>query len=483
MQVSIRRDDSLANVKALFSLSVRMAQLIGLEKDPGESYPPFEAEMRRRLWWHICGLESRGAEEGAARRTSIVDGTDVRLPSNLNDTDLTPDMTEYPQPRTGITDITWLLVRSEILRLVYNVKTVKLRHMAGSPTNGNTAIMKTEQKKVLEDGIRRFETEYLRYLHPSRPYDWLCIAFVEGMLVSAFCPLASVPFCLTHHYLQIKCRLQVTHPNTLLPTKTMSPADRSILLQSSVSIIRLAHACATYHFTSQWSWYFRGWMQWHCIAVVIAELGGNKDEAFMREAWKVLDPILATWDKVYERKRDEPAWEHVNAAIQRAMEKRAAMGIGMEQTKPRQEQQAIHQQQEPTPRLMEQQSLSHSSTDPMNSGSSAALPTAFPGIWQTGWNNVPDSIPDISQALVEAQPTYGQQYFSRPPQTVTNSVPFMTGCAPSIPGMEMDISYNDFSYNDGLDNIDFSAFEGVFGDGIWDISPPSTEFTMDGMNS
>lgn len=186
VQVSIRRDDSLANVKALFSLAVRMAQLIGLDKDPGQAYPPFEAEMRRRLWWHICGLESRGAEEGASRRTSILDGTDVRFPSNLNDTDLTPDMTEYPQPRAGITDVTWLLVRSEIFRLVYSVKTVKLRYLAGTPSEGNAAAVKTEQKEVLEDGIKRFESEYLRYLHPSRAYDWLCIAFIEGMLVSTF---------------------------------------------------------------------------------------------------------------------------------------------------------------------------------------------------------------------------------------------------------------------------------------------------------
>lgn len=163
-----------------------MAQLIGLHNDPdsipNNSINPFESEMRRRAWWHICGLESRGAEEGSVRRTSIQDNTHVPFPSNLNDMDLDPETKDKPVPRTGITDMTWLLVRSDIVRLVHGLKSAQRDNPGDTP-----AALKAKQRKIFEETQTLFETTYLRHLHPSRPYDWLCTAWIEGMLVSCPC--------------------------------------------------------------------------------------------------------------------------------------------------------------------------------------------------------------------------------------------------------------------------------------------------------
>lgn len=218
-------------------------------------------------------------------------------------------------------------------------------------------------------------------------------------------------------------------------------------------------------------------MQWYCIAVVIAELGGNKDERFVEEAWKVLDPILEGWDRVYESKREEPAWEHVNSAIQRAKGKRVALEAGNSGGKRQQvrmaEERTQHSMPVPTEMVL------------ASTGASAAQWTGMNGIWQTTWTDVPDASTTVSavpQAPSNAQPDLRQQYFS-PGQTVTNDVPFHTGCAPLMLGMEMDFNCNDLSFNDGLDNIDFSAFEGVFGDGMWDFSPTSAELMVDGVDS
>jgi hypothetical protein len=188
MHISMRRDDSLSNVRALFSLAVRMSQLIGLEKDPGKTFAPLEADLRRRLWWHICGLESRGAEEGGTRQTSIIDGTDVGLPSNLNDIDLSPDSKEHPQPREGITEATFPLIRCELVRLVHQIYTVRRKYSADT-SGGDSETMKVEQRGVLEAGRQSLHSKFLRHLHPSRPIDWLCIAWLEGMLVSQLCTL------------------------------------------------------------------------------------------------------------------------------------------------------------------------------------------------------------------------------------------------------------------------------------------------------
>ena len=160
-----------------------MAQLIGLQEDPGDKFSPFEAEMRRRLWWHICGLESRGAEEGGARQSSIMENRNVQLPLNLNDVDLNPDSRERPHPRTGVTDITFALIRWDSLRLVQKLMEIKKRHVGGG-RSFNGAKLKEEQLKALDEIKARMDTYYKRYFHGSRPLDWLCMRWIELMSVS-----------------------------------------------------------------------------------------------------------------------------------------------------------------------------------------------------------------------------------------------------------------------------------------------------------
>jgi hypothetical protein len=160
-----------------------MAQLIGLDKDPEDEYPVFESEMRRRLWWHVCGLESRGAEEGGARKVSIMDEANVQLPSNLNDIDLDPTRTERIEPRQGVTEMTHVLVRFEFMKLIFQMMSTR-RKFVPDIMRTNVETMKAEQRKIFESEKARMKSEYLSHLHPSRPMDWLSICWVEGMFVS-----------------------------------------------------------------------------------------------------------------------------------------------------------------------------------------------------------------------------------------------------------------------------------------------------------
>ena len=182
-QISIRRDDTTGNIRALFSLAVRMAQMMGLQQDPEDAFSPFEAEYRRRLWWHICGLESRGAEEGGARQSSIMEESHVRLPSNLNDVDLDPNARDPPQSRTGVTEVTFVLLRWESVRMIQTLMEIKKKHKAKGQDAPDVEAFKADQRKALDEATLRIETYYLRHLHESRPHDWLCIGWIELMMV------------------------------------------------------------------------------------------------------------------------------------------------------------------------------------------------------------------------------------------------------------------------------------------------------------
>lgn len=210
----------------------------------------------------------------------------------------------------------------------------------------------------------------------------------------------------------------------------------------------------------------RGWVQWHSIAIVIAELGGNKNQHFVNTAWAVLDPILSDWDKVYRAKKDEPAWVHVNALIGRARQLRRQVPDAPVKTSDDSQNPSISNDlQDLTP----QQPYPNSLPQYAQSSIMGVLPDAT---WQS-WSPSNSSGTIVPRYEHSGQPTPTlQQFQAFPTPTAANvDVPFQTGCAPTMYGFDG----ADFGYIEGLDNIDFSAFDAVFKDVAWDFSSPSTD--------
>lgn len=185
LQVCLRRHDDGTNMCALFSLAVRSAQIIGIHEDPGGKYPPFEAELRRRLWFHVVGLESRTAEDSAALSKSIMQNRSVKLPLNLNDYDLQLGATQPPKSRIAVTDMTFCLLRFEIHSLVYGLWNIRNKNITTWTTQSSTATgIREEQMAFFEETQARLQSQYLSYMDASRPNDYMCLTFIRGMLVN-----------------------------------------------------------------------------------------------------------------------------------------------------------------------------------------------------------------------------------------------------------------------------------------------------------
>lgn len=154
--------------------------MIGAHEDPERKYSPLESEIRRRVWCHLQGLENSTAEEGQSRGKSVMANSNVKLPSNLNDCDLDPEMIQAPEPRSGITDMTFPTLRFEIHRLVFELLAIKMRHSSG----WNQGLsLRDMQSEYLETTKSRLQEQFICHLDPSRPYDWMCLKFVNAMLV------------------------------------------------------------------------------------------------------------------------------------------------------------------------------------------------------------------------------------------------------------------------------------------------------------
>lgn len=86
---------------------MRAAQSIGFHRD-GDNFrlTPFEAEMRRRIWWHLFSHDARATEDHGITIDVLDHASDIKFPLNINDDDMDPGMTELPPARPGWTDMT-----------------------------------------------------------------------------------------------------------------------------------------------------------------------------------------------------------------------------------------------------------------------------------------------------------------------------------------------------------------------------------------
>lgn len=230
--------------------------------------------------------------------------------------------------------------------------------------------------------------------------------------------------------------------------------ERMHLLQASVDIIQLSHVLAVDHRISDSLWYFRGFVQWHCLAVVVAELGWNPNQSFSNTAWAILDPMLADWDAVYESKKEEPAWHYVNSIIERARSLRR-------QSRPHAATKStvIKFGQTPDVCMLSDRAASTNTpamtTYPIRTATNTAAMQSYAAHVPQTQHRQREILGFQQQPPTRFQQTHMPQY-----QTVDSyeNTPYaVTGASNSF----------DFGGVNGFDDIDFSAFDEVFSSASW----------------
>ncbi|UPL03072.1 hypothetical protein LCI18_014006 [Fusarium solani-melongenae] len=109
-------------VWVLTRLVIRLAQSISLHRD-GTSLKlsPFETEMRLRLWWHLCVLDSRAPEDQGFQPTVDLTNQELRFPLNVNDDQIYPDMTHFPAESDGWTEMSFFLIQTKSCRVMHPI--------------------------------------------------------------------------------------------------------------------------------------------------------------------------------------------------------------------------------------------------------------------------------------------------------------------------------------------------------------------------
>ncbi|KAL2822572.1 fungal-specific transcription factor domain-containing protein [Aspergillus granulosus] len=289
---AVRREDDTKFVWSMSALALRLAQGLGLHRD-GNNFglKPFEAEMRRRLWWHIVLLDLRSSEDHGTDVQIHDQMFDTKLPLNINDTDIYPDLEERPKARTEFTDMSFFLIRCDICYALRRVAYICPNGASGAHTVENCP-------NVVQSVNRHIEEQYLKYCDMTDPIQWVSATVARLVLT--------------------KMWLVIHHPITSSDHDTkISSESRESLFISSIEVTEFARLVKEDENTKKWSWMFDTHMQWHAIAMVLSELCVRPLSPLTDRAWLAVTTIYDDWLRT-AKQRKGMLWRPLAQLMKRA---------------------------------------------------------------------------------------------------------------------------------------------------------------------
>jgi hypothetical protein len=230
----------------LAGVLVRVGLSMKLHRDGSHfaNITTFEAEIRRRLWWQICFIDSRSEDLHVSEYKISENMFDTKLPTNTDDTNLVLGISHPAVAAEGWTDMTIFLVRCEIWKLSRQLQSSSA---TSSPHNLDRKL------ELFQQSQKRIENTYLKHLNPDQPL---------------------------HSFVVTSTRLFATKVELILHTKrhgcTVQPFDApqsDKLFMSSLSIIEYTHALQNEPTWSGWSWQTQGrHPPWQALHFVLNQL-------------------------------------------------------------------------------------------------------------------------------------------------------------------------------------------------------------------
>ena len=300
--VCVRRHDDTRFVWSLTGLAIRIAQSLGLHRDGSKfGLSPFDTEMRRRIWWQVCILDTRASEDHGSDGGILQQSFDTQFPSSINDSDIDPEATEPPVPRPGVSEMTFCLIRYEICKL----SRVLSCDLLGEGFSQDAAKQETleDKERVVKECSERLEEKYLQYCEKAGPLYW--VAATVARLIMA------------------KMSLVLYHPLTQ-PGKPncLSQDIRDRLFMASIEIIECSQVLENEASTKQWGWLFQTYVQWHAIAYILGELAIRPPSLIVDRAWHSMDNIFKDWGGAGAKTKTGMLWQPMRTLMVRARRKR-----------------------------------------------------------------------------------------------------------------------------------------------------------------
>ncbi|KAI1880021.1 hypothetical protein JX265_001642 [Neoarthrinium moseri] len=282
--ICMRDTYRLDTLYALSGLSIRLARKMGLHRDGASlGLSPFETEMRRRLWWHLVHVDFRTADVLGTRPSLDLSSGDAKMPWNVNDEDLQPDMTELPPERNAITSIALCLLKTELWEALRQFSS--LTYPPGDvrwEAVGSTDVSVARKDSFINQLEDRLESRYLRYCDPSDSLH----AFVSAMARTAIC----------------KMRLFAHSPRQFAQNPgAVAQSDRDIAFANATKLLEyVTWLKAGRHDMGKYMWQIGTSHLWNTMLYVLIEARHCKTGPQVEKTWQLIGKVFSHYPQVFE---------------------------------------------------------------------------------------------------------------------------------------------------------------------------------------
>jgi len=165
----------------LLGLAIRNGEKLGIHRDGTFlGLTPAETEDRRRLWWQLQYLDLIMAVRLGATSLTLMANWDVKIPLNIEDDDITPDMKTFPDERTGLTSMSYCLFTYYVLQRQRQYHTDKGQFELSWTTN-QTVPMETK-KAFIDQFENDLNRNFVQYCDPIEPLHLLLQLIARALM-------------------------------------------------------------------------------------------------------------------------------------------------------------------------------------------------------------------------------------------------------------------------------------------------------------
>ncbi|KAI1388153.1 putative C6 transcription factor [Hypoxylon trugodes] len=267
----------------LSGMAVRLARKMGLHRD-GTSLglSPFETEIRRRLWWHVVHVDFRVADVLGIKPSLDLSSGDAKIPLNIQDEDLHPDMISLPSESCGITSITLCLIRCEIMEFLRKFSTSSPGDVRWELLYSSAFTLAKKDSAItqIED---YWEKKYLRYCDPCNSLHIL----VSIVTRSSICKMKLFTRDLRQF---VNCSVQVPD------------SERNVLFENAVKLLEYGNMMkGGSHGLDKYKWQLGTSYIWNTMLCVLIEARHRKTGPEMGKFWELIGIVFSHYPKVLEQ--------------------------------------------------------------------------------------------------------------------------------------------------------------------------------------
>ena len=284
----------------LFALACRIMQGMELMIDGATmKLPPFEIEMRRRLFWQIIVLDVSFAESRGVHPILTEPMFDTKQPLNISDEQLSPVTGIIGQEQEGGTEMTFSM-QSQSASLILQIYTAMNPRSRPMPEEYQPPVEAREQN-ILQR-LQEIKTKYVDRCDPSVPILWLSAE--------------------TGRIIILRIWLLLQRPMYTLRVQTAKPAKREFILASAVSMLEMIHEVEHHPETRPWFWYMMGYVPWYPIAIILAELCVQTKGMLVDRAWSIMDKTYDIWTERVAESKASALWRPIKRMMDKARKAR-----------------------------------------------------------------------------------------------------------------------------------------------------------------